>query len=322
MPAFHTLLPVRDEEDIIAQCLEHQLRWADAIYVFDTGSVDRTWEIVQEMALKEPRIIPLKSEPVFFSDNKVRGWMFHQARQKMRTGDWFLRADADEFHHIPPPEFVKSRLRKHETIVWHQYYDFVLRESEVSDWEIGRETLEDRAKPVEDRRQWFLPSVYSEPRLCRYRETMKWPPSGSFPINAGFVARERLQIRHYPHRDPVQLDRRCRLRAVMMADKENRSYWTEADSHHWAQSEWRKFITPDAAEGLTHWTPGTPLPEYRFQSHLARPPKRIVQWFAHRFLLPYLDKRRSSWSESDYPQRIPPLVVKQLREILSDDGNG
>jgi len=34
------MLPVRDEADIIGQCLEHLLRWADSIYVFDNGSVD------------------------------------------------------------------------------------------------------------------------------------------------------------------------------------------------------------------------------------------------------------------------------------------
>ena len=37
---FVALLPVRDEADIIGQCLQHALQWVDAIYVFDTGSVD------------------------------------------------------------------------------------------------------------------------------------------------------------------------------------------------------------------------------------------------------------------------------------------
>ena len=208
-------------------------------------------------------------------------------------------------------------MKKHETIVWHQYYDFVLRKSEVNDWEMGRETLEDRARPIEERRQWFLPSRYSEPRLCRYRETMKWPSSCSFPINAGFVARKRLPIRHYPHRDPAQLNRRCLLRALMMTDPTHDG----GSFLHWNIGEWRKFVTPDATAGLTHWQPGTPLPKYQFNNHLARPHKRIVQGFAHRFLLPYLDARRPSWSETDYPQPIPPNVVQQLKEILSQEGN-
>jgi len=104
---FVCLLPVRDDADIIGQCLQRLLTWADAIYVFDTGSVDDTWEIVQDFAAKDKRVMPLKKDPVYFSETRLRGWLFHQARQKMRTGDWFLRVDADEFHHVLPPEFVK-----------------------------------------------------------------------------------------------------------------------------------------------------------------------------------------------------------------------
>ena len=50
MTRFFALLPVRDEADIVDQSLQKILAWADAIYVFDTGSVDNTWEIVQDFA--------------------------------------------------------------------------------------------------------------------------------------------------------------------------------------------------------------------------------------------------------------------------------
>ena len=315
-PQFFVLLPVRDEADIIGQCLRHLLTWADAIYVFDTGSVDETWEIVQDFAGKDKRVVPLKKDPVFFNDTVVRGWLFHQARKKMRDGDWFLRVDADEFHHIPPPDFVRTRMRKHETIAYHQYYDFRLLASEVRNWEAGKETLADRHRPIEERRRWFTPSVYSEPRLCRYRETMQWPPTVSFPFNAGYVARERLPIRHYPHRDPVQLERRCRLRGIMMADQENRSNWSRPELHHWAEQEWRKLITPDNLPELRYWQPGTELPEFHFTNHLGKPHIRTAQRFVHAFCLPVLDRLRSRWPEETYPQRIPAEIVKSLAQQL------
>jgi glycosyltransferase involved in cell wall biosynthesis len=315
---FHVLLPVRDEADIMGQCLRHLLTWTDAIYVFDTGSVDETWEIVQDFAASDKRVMPLKKDPVYFSETRLRGWLFHQARKQMRNGDWFLRVDADEFHHIPPPEFVRTRMRPHETIAYHQYYDFRLTESEVKAWESGKETLADRQKPIEERRHWFTPSVYSEPRLCRYRETMCWPPTVSFPFNAGFVARERLPIRHYPHRDPMQLERRCRLRAIMMADKENRSNWSRPELHHWAEQEWRKFITPDNLPELRYWQPGTKLPEFHFTNHLAKPHKRAMQRFAHAFGLPLLDRLRPHWPEETYPQKISPEIQSELESQLRD----
>jgi glycosyltransferase involved in cell wall biosynthesis len=313
---FHALLPVRDEADIVGQCLDHLLTWADNIYVFDTGSVDKTWEIVRAAASNDRRVVPLGQNPMYFSESRLRGWMFHKARENMREGDWFLRVDADEFHHFAPPEFVKSRLMPHETIAYHQYYNFALRQSEVHDWETGREDLAHRMRPIEQRRQWYTVSVYSEPRLCRYRESMKWPPSVSFPFNAGYVASERLPIRHYPHRDPVQLQRRCRLRAIMMADRENRANWSRPELHHWAEREWRKFVLPDETEGLQRWIPGSILPEVRQTNHLARPHKRLAQRLAHAFLLPLLDWTRPGWPDGACPQRISSDIVAKLQREL------
>jgi len=310
---FHTLLPVRDEADIIGQCLCHLLTWADAIYVFDTGSVDDTWEIIQDFAAKDRRVIPLKKDAVYYSEGLLRGWLFHQARKHVRNGGWFLRVGADEFHHVPPPEFVKTRLRRQETIVWHQYYDFRLTASEVKAWEAGKETLADRQKPIEQRRQWFTPSDYSEPRLCRYRETMQWPTTHSFPVNSGYVARERLPIRHYPHRDREQLARRCKLRSIMMANCHD---WCQPETHHWSESEWRKFITPDDLPGLRHWRSGTELPELHLKSHLRPPHVRAVQRFVHTFCLPVLDRTRAKWVETAYPPKIPENILELLRHEM------
>ncbi|MEQ1752315.1 MAG: hypothetical protein ABL974_23040, partial [Prosthecobacter sp.] len=251
------------------------------------------------------------------SETRLRGWMFHQARQHMRSGDWFLRVDADEFHHVPPPEFVKTRLRPHETVVYHQYYNFAIRESEVSAWQAAQELLSERALPIEQRRQWYEVSIYAEPRLCRYRETMQWPSTVSFPFNAGYVAKERLPIRHYPHRDPLQLERRCRLRAVMMADKENRANWSRPELHHWAEQEWRKFVTPDTAPDLKHWAPGTPLEEVYQSNHLAKPMRRLAQRLTHSLLLPILDQRRPTWRADSYPQKISSEIVSVLANELA-----
>ena len=304
---FHALLAVRDEADIIAQSLRHLLTWADAVYVFDTGSLDETWEIVLQFAADDERVIPLMKDAVFFSEKRLRGWMFHQARGRMREGDWFVRVDADEFHHVAPPEFIRTHMRRHETIAYHQYYDFRLTAKEVREWENGGETLADRARPIEERRRWFMVSKYSEPRLCRYRESMQWPETVSFPYNAGYLARERLPIRHYPHRDPVQLERRCRLRAVMMADSEN------ACNEHWREADWRKHICPNEAP-VQYWKPGSELPEPGFINHLAPWPTRAAQRVLHAGFLPVMDWFRAGYSGAAYPRRIPAQLNERLAE--------
>ena len=315
MPQFSCILPVRDEADIISQCLKQALGWADAIHVFDTGSIDNTWEIVQDLAARDKRVIPTRKEPVYFSETRLRSYMFHVARRRMREGDWFVRFDADEFHHITPPEFVKNCMRKHETVAYHQYYEFRLLQSEVDAWNRGEETLQDRQRSIEERRRHYTISQYSEPRLCRYRSTMQWPPAVSFPFNAGFVARERLPIRHYPHRDPVQLDRRCRLRAIMMADEENRRNWT-IPFHYWQEPDWRKFITPDDLPDLKYWKPGAELQLIHQTNHLKPPHIRAVQRFIHAFCLPVLDRQRAKFPADGKPQRIPVDIQEELKAAL------
>jgi hypothetical protein len=145
---------------------------------------------------------------------------------------------------------------------------------------------------------------------------MQWPPTVSFPFNAGFVARERLPIRHYPHRDPVQLENRCRLRAIMMADEENRSNWTKPELHHWAEREWKKFITPDNLPELKFWVPGTELPLVHQTTHLRPPHIRAVQRFIHAFCLPLLDRLRPSFPAEATPQPLPAHIVQQLEQEL------
>lgn len=313
---FTCLLPARDEADIIGQCLTQLLTWADAIYVFDTGSVDETWEIVQEFAARDKRVLPMRKEAVYFSEPRVRGYMFNVAREQMQDGDWFLRVDADEFHHIAPPEFVRTHMRRHETVAYHQYYDFRLLQSEVTAWERGEETLVDRARAIAERRRHYTVSTYSEPRLCRYRVTMQWPETVSFPYNAGLVARERLPIRHYPHRDPIQLHRRCRLRTVMMADAENRTNWRGLVHHHWDEADWSQFVTPDDLTGLKHWKHGTELPLVYATDHLQQPHVRAAQRLAHAFLLPWLDARRLAFSPNAQPQPISRRIVQELARAL------
>ncbi len=314
---FFCLLPLRDEADIVAQCLDHLLQWADRIYVFDTGSVDNTWEIVQEYASIHVQIRPITKESVYFSESRLRSYLFHIARQEMRDGDWFLRVDADEFHHISPRKFVLERLKRGETIVYHQYYNFEITESEVAGLSSIENILEERQKTITERRRYYTTSLYTEPRLCRYRSSMKWPDTISFPFNAGFVAKERIPIRHYRFRDPLQMEVSTKLRAAMLADKDNDLSWTDPESFHWAINDWRKFVVKDNTPGLKFWSPGIDLEEIKQVNHIAPIYKRLTQRLVHSTLLPLLDKRRPSFPNDSYPQRISLENVQKHKIIMS-----
>lgn len=315
---FIALLPVRDEGDIIRECLTHALGWADRIFVYDTGSLDDTYDIVQDMAKVDDRIRPIGSEPVYYNENRVRGLLFDAARSDLRDGDWFLRIDADEFHHVRPQDFVSSEVRPGEGVVYHQYYDFQLTRTEAKALETDDSIDAERARPIAERRRAYTVSVYAEPRMCRYRSSMRWPVEVSFPYNAGLVARERLPIRHYPHRDPLQLERRCKLRAIMMADRENRTNWSRPDAHHWSVEEWQSFVVEDDATRLQRWEPNTELPEIRQTNHLATGRRRLAQRALYALSVPRaLDMTRNAWSDDARPLTISPetqgVLARELR---------
>ncbi len=317
---FHGLMLLRDEEDIIAQNLDHLLTWIDALYILDLGSTDRTWEIVQDYAKRDSRIVPFMHRPILYNDN-LRSFIFAHFRDRFEPGDWVMKIDADEFYHVLPPEFVKTRLRMGETAVYLLWYYFRLTVAEVAAYESGQiDTMQDRQRPIEQRRRFYQIAKYSEPRMFRYRPTMQWPEGASFPYNAGYLAKERIPIRHYPHRDPLQMQRRYELRSAMM----------KLNAHaggHWKLDDWHKdLVDPNASkpiqeQGLSiiggldanhvfEWEPGTRLPDVRRSDHLPPLYARAAQRLAHSCLLSLLDRKRTQFDMTFQPTFLDEATIR------------
>ena len=316
---FHGLMLLRDEGDIIAETLTHLLTWIDVLHIYDLGSTDETWDIVQDFALRDARIQPFKHEPTVYQDS-LRCIMFDRLRSGFAKGDWIQKIDGDEFYPVPPPKFVKERLLPSEGMVHLQWYFFRLTTDEAAAYESGAIPIsEDRKRSIIDRRRYYKVSQYSEPRLFRYRPTMQWPSTTHWPYNAGLLAYERIPVLHYPHRDPTQLTRRFALRAAMKQRK-------AAAGDHWNTADWHgELVDPhtgiahgaklDKLEGLAgengidtgpllYWEPGTPLPEVHLHHQIAPPLTRLAQRITHAALLPILDRRRPGFDRSYIPELI------------------
>ena len=258
--AFHAVMVVRDEGDIIAQVLAHLLTWVDSLHVYDTGSGDGTWEIVRACAARERRAVALGSERVVFR-NGLRAMVFDRARGAFRDGDWVARVDADEFYHVSPRDFVAGRVGRGEGRVFAQMYDFVLSRAEVRDWEEGRESVRDRSRPIEERRRRYVVQEFPEPRLFRYRRGMKWPAGSPVPRCGGLPAEARIPVRHYRWRDPLQAAARCELRRAMKRGG--------ADTGpHWELRDWKEWIANDEDPRLLWHVPGAALPDPGLRNHL------------------------------------------------------
>lgn len=320
---YHGVMILRDEEDIIEECLTSMLEWIDGVYILDLGSSDATWEIVQKMAKSDSRIVPFEKKPYVFS-NALRGYVFERFRDRMRDGDWVLRVDADEFYEIPPPEFVRHHLKPAETSVFLQWYYFRLTSEEVQKYESGEVSLlEDRAKSILLRRRFYKIPLYSEPRMFRYRASMKWSPAGSFPTLAGRIAEKRIPIRHYPHRDPLQMAARYALRFNTYRDTQFKSempHWSTDDWRtdllhlHGESGEWREAglgvngltAAPDHTSGeVMKWDPGEPLPTIHCRSHLPTGRRKLAQKLIYPALVRLLDNFQPGWPDG----YVPPLTA-------------
>ncbi len=313
---FHGLMLVRDEDDIVGQCLEHLLTWCDNIFVLDTGSTDTTWDIVQDYARRDRRVVPFKKQRLKFSLG-LRGWMLEHYRDRIEDGDWLVRLDADEFYHLHPPDFVHEKLRPWETRVDLRCYYFRLTDREVAAWERGEETTADRSRPITDRRRWYQLDKWGEGRMFRYRRSMKWPPWCSTPLLGGLTAQHPMPIRHYPHRDPEQMIKRYRLRAEQKKFRDHEGF-------HWHVDDWRSEIVSVTGDSptdnsvtstvhilgdLTRWEPDRPLPLMSAAAHQTGL-KALGKQIAYRSCIRLLDR-----FQTKYPVGYEPETMQETQAV-------
>jgi hypothetical protein len=162
---------------------------------------------------------------------------------------------------------------------------------------------------------------------------MRWLTDGYDPCSGGLVAIQRIPVRHYRARDPVQVQTRCAIRAAT-------AYATNAANRHWHWADWRREICRDQDPALFRWGCGEPLPERTIRNHLTpkfpRPGSerafqienairrispavpRLVQHLLYRSGLVYLrDRLRPREPETFRPAPLPADVAERIRRYMN-----
>ncbi len=212
----HGLMLVKDEADVIGETLAAALSWCDAIYVFDNGSSDGTWELVRAMAAADPRLVPFKQDPAPFSQG-LRAEIFRQYRPRAVDGDWWTVLDADEFY-IDDPHLFLDEVPAPYGEVWSSSFQYYLTDVDIASYEAApREFL---ATPVQQRLHYYL-NNWSESRFFRHHAGLVWPrnpdgPGRKRPFGLGRAYTERIRLRHYQYRSPEQVQHRLDLRASVV----------------------------------------------------------------------------------------------------------
>lgn len=266
----HGMCLVKNEADIVEYSLTENAKWCDFVYVFDTGSTDETWAIVQRLAEKNPRIIPFRHEPRAF-DDALRSEIFNQQRGFATSGDWWCRLDTDEIYIDNPKEFLPTIHPAHH-VVWSHSVQYYFTEKDL-------ERFPDNAEgppPVVDASN--LPRHYvaddSEARFFRHRPRLRWDTTASWPAHMGLVSPKRIRIKHYQYRSPAQIQMRLDTRRQAAE-----SGWKHFP--HALETDWRKKIaksdnlTLDMGDG--HYI----LDESRLPNHLESKRIRIIKRLLH-----------------------------------------
>jgi hypothetical protein len=204
---------VKDEEDIIEEVLLKALTWCDYIFVYDNGSIDKTWEIVKELNINYSNIILYKKERKPFRD-ELRAEVFNHYRHMAKKGDWWCRLDSDEIYIDNPREFLKKINPLHH-VVFNESYQYYFTDKDYEKWQ-NDSTYFSNTSNHESLLKYYKCN-WSEIRFFKYRKNLVWD-NGSWPHHVGIVSPKRIRLKHLQYRSPVQMEKRLKNRKIAIEE--------------------------------------------------------------------------------------------------------
>ena len=243
MPRIYGLMIVKNEADIVGQCLGNALGHCEKIIVMDNMSSDGTWETVLDLAASHPgRIIAHCRIDRPFHDS-LRAIGYNAFNRELSNNDWWLRLDADEFLNEPPGPVLDIAAKETADFVRANQMEFALTDRDIALIESGQDL---RSQPIEQRRRHYRVS-WREFRLFRNDPAVAWDVAQGrqFPqhLSKSKVCSRAIFNRHYAHRDIEQLK-------VRIAVRRGSQSFT-----HVAGEDWRAYTHP--AGGHHVWSPDT-----------------------------------------------------------------
>lgn len=198
---------MKNEADIVIETLKNALVFCDNIYVFDNGSDDGTWELVNALAQKEPRLIMVcQSNEVY--RNQFRNRVYNQFYQQFSQEDWWYILDADEILAEDPREKLSKAFKKgyQAMDVWQAQFYFTEKDLE-------NYPKEDKNAFISQRRKYYRIN-WREARFFLNDPNQYWPEdaSGRIPKRCKRNAPFAPICKHYAERTPEQIAMRNKIR--------------------------------------------------------------------------------------------------------------
>lgn len=248
----YSLLLVKNEADIIRASLLAAIQWSDKVIVMDNGSSDGTWEIVQEMAAQNPRIVAFMQYKGGFRIG-LRAKAFKAYRQEMTRNDWWcVRLDADEFFSEDPRTFLAQIPKKYNTVK-KLSTDYILTQEDIENHSFTGDFSIDRQHITH-----HLPEKRKERRFMRHSPWLVWCEKWRYPHPIGRTAKTCIAVDHYQYRSPQQMKKRFMTR--QQAKKDGCGSFLHENGNDWTDYLWSNQQLEQQAKLIQH------LPELFAQS--------------------------------------------------------
>jgi glycosyltransferase involved in cell wall biosynthesis len=264
MSNIHSILVVKNEEDIIELCISEALRWSDFIYVYDGDSTDQTWTIVN--ALRSDRVIPYKQDGKVFREG-LRAEVFEAYRHLASPGDWWCQLNADEFYIDDPKQFL-SHVPQFCHVVWGMFVQYYLTDRDLNKRDSG-ESTRDRLEALR-----YYRADHAERRFFRHRPRLHWDANSAWPTHLGLSEPRLIRFKHYPYRSPEQIQMRLDIR------RNNRARGFEGWEHA-KEATWREKIVPANDLHLDTGNGQYIIEHSHLPDHVGTTSTRIVQRVLH-----------------------------------------
>lgn len=248
----YSLLLVKNEADIIRSSLMSAVQWSDKVIVMDNGSTDGTWEIVQELAAQDPRIVAFMQYTGGFHIG-LRAKAFRAFRNELTRNDWWcVRLDADEFFSEDPRAFLASLPRKYNAVK-KLSTDYILTKEDLVSHTFTGDFEQDRQYITH-----YLPEKRKERRFMRHSPWLIWSEKWRYPHPIGRTAKKYIAVDHYQYRSPQQMEKRFRTR--QQAKKDGCGSFLHENGTDWRDYLWTNKQLEQQTKLLQH------LPESFAQS--------------------------------------------------------
>ncbi len=250
---------IKNEADVIADCLRHALQFCDRIFILDNGSTDGTWELVNSLASQHQEQIVVEGQITETFRDGMRAIVYNNHHQELSDQDWWLRLDADEFLVGDPRPVLEQANREHADFVAAWQLQFYYTDADFKNWEAEKESID---SPITDRRRFYSIN-WREYRFFRNQRNSLWDEGAApqWPNGLARVCSVRVFNRHYSYRTPDQI--KGKLKSLL----------GHAQFKHVGSGDWRSKILP--SKGLQYYQDGVPptlhrLNYYRKRLRMAR----------------------------------------------------